>query len=51
MSQCVGFELEVPDHLARFHLPPGVNARLTQLLNRQDRGTSLSVPSGWRPRG
>jgi hypothetical protein len=43
MSRCVEIELEVPDDLARFHLPAGVNARLTQLLDRQDRGSSLSA--------
>jgi hypothetical protein len=43
MSRCVEIELEVPDDLARFHLPAGVNARLAQLLDRQDRGTPLSA--------
>jgi hypothetical protein len=42
MSRSVEIELEVPDDLARFHLPPGVNARLTELLDRQDRGVSLT---------
>jgi hypothetical protein len=36
-------ELDVPDDLARFHLPPGVNARLNELLDRQDRGVSLTA--------
>jgi hypothetical protein len=43
MSRRVEIELEVPDDLARFHLPAGVNARLTQLLDRQDRGSPLSA--------
>jgi len=43
MSRCVEIELEVPDDLARFRLPPGVDARLTQLLDRQDRGSPLSA--------
>jgi hypothetical protein len=43
MSRSVEIELEVPDDLARFHLPPGVHARLTQLLDRQDRGVPLSA--------
>jgi hypothetical protein len=42
MSRCVEIKLEVPDDLARFHLPAGVDARLTQLLDRQDRGAPLS---------
>ena len=42
MSRSIEVELEVPDDLARFHLPPGVNARLTELLDRQDRGISLT---------
>lgn len=39
----VAIELEMPDDLARFRLPPGVNARLSDLLDRQDRGQALSV--------
>ena len=42
MSRSVEVALEVPDDLARFHLPPGVNARLSDLLDRQDRGDSLT---------
>jgi hypothetical protein len=42
MSRSVVIELEVPDDLARFHLPPGVDARLTWLLDRQDHGIPLS---------
>jgi hypothetical protein len=41
MSQLITIELELPDELARFRLPPGVNARLQELLDRQDRGTPL----------
>ena len=43
MSQVLAIELEVPDDLARFRLPPGVDSRLTSLLHRQDRGLTLSV--------
>jgi hypothetical protein len=43
MSRCVEIELEVPDDLSRFQLPVGVDARLTQLLDRQDRGSPLSA--------
>jgi hypothetical protein len=42
MSQAIQTEIEVPDDLARFHLPEGVQARLQQLLDRQDAGESLS---------
>jgi hypothetical protein len=42
MPQTVAIELEVPDDLARFRLPEGVNARLQELLDRQDSGTPLT---------
>ncbi len=42
MSQLVAIELEMPDDLARFRLPDGVNARLQRLLVRQDHGQRLS---------
>ena len=41
MSQLITIELELPDELARFRLPPGVNARLQELLDRQDSGIPL----------
>lgn len=41
MSQVVSIELEMPGDLARFRLPPGVHARLQELLDRQDRGLPL----------
>lgn len=34
--------IEVPGDLAQFKLPPGVNGRLQELLDRQDRGDTLS---------
>jgi hypothetical protein len=43
MSQVVAIELEMPDDLARFRLPSGVQARLRALLDRQDRGVQLSI--------
>ncbi|HVW39310.1 MAG TPA: hypothetical protein VHB99_18465 [Pirellulales bacterium] len=43
MTHIVTIELEMPDDLARFRLPPGVNARLKDLLDRQDRGEALSL--------
>ncbi len=42
MSQVIAIELEVPDDLARFRLPPGVDARLQKLLDRQDGGIPLN---------
>ena len=42
MTHIVAIELEMPDDLERFRLPPGVDARLTDLLDRQDRGEALS---------
>ena len=43
MSQVVAIKLSVPDDLARFRLPEGVNARLQVLLDRQDSGQRLTV--------
>ena len=42
MSQTVAIKLQVPDDLARCRLPPGVNTRLQELLDRQDRGKRLT---------
>jgi hypothetical protein len=41
MSQVVTIELDLPDDLAQFRLPPAVNARLRQLLDRQEKGVLL----------
>ena len=38
----VAVEIEIPDDLARFRLPAGVQARLQGLLDRQDGGTPLT---------
>jgi hypothetical protein len=38
----IAIELEMPDDLARFRLPAGVDARLQELLDRQDKGIDLS---------
>ncbi|MBY0493302.1 MAG: hypothetical protein K2Y23_03720 [Cyanobacteria bacterium] len=35
-------EIDVPDDLARFRLPPGVQQRLQTLLDKQDQGSPLS---------
>ncbi len=39
----VAIELELPDDLARFRLPSALNARLQQLLDRQDSGIPLDA--------
>ena len=43
VSQAVAFQLEVPDDLAKFQLPEGVQHRLDSLLDQQDRGDPLSA--------
>ena len=43
MSHMVAIKLSVPDDLARFQLPAGVNARLQTLLDRQDSGQRLTA--------
>ncbi len=42
MAQHVVFELEIPEDLARITLPPGVNERLQDLLDRQEQGQTLT---------
>jgi hypothetical protein len=42
MSQAIRLEVEMPDDLARFQLPNGVQNRLQELLDKQDRGEILS---------
>ncbi len=42
MSRVVTFELDWPDDLPTLGLPEGVNARLRELLDRQDAGHPLS---------
>ena len=42
MSQHVLVELEMPSDLDQFKLPAGVDERLQDLLDRQDRGESLT---------
>lgn len=43
MPQTVAIEVKIPNDLAEFRLPPGVNARLQQLLDKQDAGRRLSA--------
>jgi hypothetical protein len=42
MAESMLIELQVPGDLARFALPPGVQTRLQELLDRQDRGQPLT---------
>ena len=42
MSRSIQLEVELPDDLARFHMPKAVHARLQYLLDRQDIGEPLS---------
>jgi hypothetical protein len=42
MSQAIQLEVELPDDIARFHMPGAVQARLQQLLDRQEAGDPLS---------
>lgn len=39
----VAIELEMPDDWSHFRLPPALNARLTGLLDRQDRTRRLTA--------
>jgi hypothetical protein len=41
MSQVVTIERNLPDESAQFRLPAAVNARLRDLLDRQDNGVPL----------
>ena len=43
MPQHVLVEIAVPEDLDKFRLPPAVNERLQELLDRQDRGEELSA--------
>jgi hypothetical protein len=42
MSQKALVEIEMPDSLRLFRLPAAVNERLQNLLDRQDRGETLT---------
>ena len=42
MPQHVLINIELPADLERFRLPEGVNQRLQELLDRQDRGDELT---------
>ena len=43
MSQHALVEIEMPSGLEQFKLPQGVNTRLQELLDRQDRGETLTT--------
>ena len=42
MSESMLIEVQMPDDLARLQLPVGVQARLQELLDRQDSGHPLT---------
>lgn len=42
-SHSLTLEIEVPDDLGQLKLPPGLDHRLQQLLDRQDSGTPLTA--------
>lgn len=42
MTQHVLVEIDIPDDLEKFQLPSGVNHRLQVLLDKQDRGGTLT---------
>ena len=42
MSRAVVFEIDVPDTLEQLRLPPGVDERLTHLLDLQDENGALT---------
>ena len=42
MPQTIAVRLPLPDDLREFRLPPGVNARLQELLDKQDHGERLA---------
>ena len=42
MTQAIQIQLEVPDDIADFRLPEGVQKRLQDLLDRQDQGHELT---------
>ena len=42
MAHPLTVQLDVPDDLARFHLPEAVDRRLQQLLGKQDQTGTLS---------
>lgn len=43
MPRTLAISVQIPDELARFRLPNGVQARLTKLLDRQDSGRRLNL--------
>jgi len=51
MPQVVAIQLEVPEDLARFRFPPGVDTRLQELLDRQDSGKRLTTAERKEARG
>jgi hypothetical protein len=51
MPRTIAITLEIPHDLSRFKLPPGVDARLKELLDRQDEGIPLTSKEGREAQG
>ena len=51
MSQHILVEIEMPAGLDQFRLPPALNERLQDLLDRQDRGETLTPNEGKEAEG
>lgn len=51
MSQRVMIEVDMPADLAKFKLPKGVDERLQELLDRQDRGEALTSSERMEAKG
>ena len=43
MAKTISIQVSVPGELARFRLPRGVNARLQELLDKQEEGSRLTA--------
>ena len=51
MSRHIVLALEWPEDLDRLRLPAGVDRRLQELLDRQDRGEALTPDERWEAEG
>ncbi len=43
MAHTIHLRIQAPGDLGKFRLPPGVQRRLSELLDRQDQGTALTA--------
>jgi hypothetical protein len=51
MTRVIAIEVKLPDDLTHFRLPPGVQARLQELLDRQDGGRALTTAESQEAEG